>query len=154
EDVDVGGRPQASFGGAAVEHDRVQPVAERVLRRLADAVERVAHGIRQIGCRGRCLTGHDFSDRLGRPSQMMNSSSRPAGMNGPHHAFNPIALIVSAPPLTSAMIVPAHANALARFSAVNLSRLTFATAHAAGMAVRRPGRKRLARMMSVSCAGT
>ena len=39
-----------------------------------------------------------------------------AGMNGPHHLFNPNAPNVVEPPLTNAMIAAAHANALIRLS--------------------------------------
>ena len=52
--------------------------------------------------------------------------SRAAGMNGPHHAFRPNALSVRDPSFTSSMIALAQANALTRFSALNLSGRTSA----------------------------
>ena len=42
-------------------------------------------------------------------------------MNGAHHLSKPIAPSVFDPALTNAMMVPAQAKALIRFSVVNLS---------------------------------
>src|SRR5258707_8672129 len=41
-------------------------------------------------------------------------------MNGPHQASRPKAFSVDDPPLTNAMMAAAHANALIRFSTLNL----------------------------------
>src|SRR5438093_4037198 len=80
--------------------------------------------------------------RLGLLSQRRKTTTSTAGMNGPHHVFNPNAASVVDPPFTNAMIVPAQANALIRFSELNLAGFVRAYAQAIGMAVRSPGRKR------------
>src|SRR5581483_1101409 len=96
-----------------------------------------------------------FNQRAGRLlNQRKNTITIAAGMNGPHHALSPNAFSVDDPPLTNSMIVPAQANALMRFSALNFSGATPAYAHAIGIAVRSPGRKRLTSTSPVSFACT
>src|ERR1041384_7516565 len=92
-----------------------------------------------------------FNHRAGRLlNQRKKIMTRTAGTNGPHQASRPNALSVEDPPLTNDMIAAAQAKALIRFSVLNLNGRVPAYAHAIGMAVRRPGRKRLTSTRPVS----
>src|SRR3954469_1764676 len=87
-------------------------------------------------------SGAHYERRLGRLSQRKNRITNTAGISGPHQASRPNAESAFDPSLTNSMIPPAQPKALTRFSALNFSGRTFAYAHAIGIAVRSPGRKR------------
>src|SRR2546423_133428 len=102
------------------------------LRRTAP--RRRAQRLRPARERSRELR-HQFVCRagfFGLLSHRKNTMIITAGTNGPHQTSRPKALRVEDPPLTKAMIAPAHANALIRLSAVNFNGRTPAYAHAIG----------------------
>ena len=75
-----------------------------------------------------------------------------AGTNGAHHAFIPNADNEVGPSerMTN-MIVLAQAKALRKLSPENFRGRTPAYAQASGIAIRRPGKKRTARMNLLAC---